>query len=358
MWVPKQMPMEVELIDCKYRAVLALTDGGTLYARWSPEDNPEAGVTLVVSDDWGATWSEVHNFGGNIKQAHKMPDGAMLVMRVDGKIYRSDASLSNWTQVHDTGKAFWDGFGVRVWQNIVLVAEYGQNGRRVHMSRDQGQTWSVIFTHPDSSTSLHIHDVAYDPYEGIIWVATGDRPPRDLIFWSDDWGATWNGLPPGEYRRVTQIIPLPKCVLFGTDDHHLQGVFRHDRPKEGTMMGPTVNPYIAWSTRKTWRSVILPDSMTWMTRAAIRYGENAAAYFGFLQNRSVTYLPNQIWGTKDGYNFVLLWEEDQIYHGQGASVMAVFDPIEDGTMCARILRPTEASKHWIVKFNEPEWVAL
>src|SRR5690625_1596632 len=233
------MPPGSNIISTNGRGVLWLDAEGVLYAC---RTNPNAvwGTALEKSTDWGETWTEVFQAEGEyIRQARKMDDGSILAFGSLGSVWKSDTNETNFVKTHQHGEgySFFEGMGVKVYGDVVLIAEYGNagGGHQVYMSRDGGSSFESIFR--NHSNDHHIHDVAYDHYEGIVWISCGDNPPNDMIFWSDNWGESWRHLKPGldKQRRATQIIPMPNCVLFGTDEHHLLGVYRHDRPESGTM---------------------------------------------------------------------------------------------------------------------------
>src|SRR5690625_3864749 len=289
------------VVSTNGRGVLWLDKEGILYGT-HPTNNYRWGGTVEKSEDWGETWTTLHTVSEEyIRQIRKLNDGSVMAFGSLGGVYKSDENEQNFQLVHrhDEGKSMNEGFGVKVYDNILLICEYGTNyGHQVYMSKDYGETFESIFLNPNPKDH-HIHDVAYDPYEGLIWVACGDNPPNDMIFWSADWGKTWRNLNPGidKQRRVTMIMPMPDCVLFGTDEHHLLGVYRHDRPESGTMT-KDVDPYPAWSALDFYHQYTDVNPKPWVTQAAIT--DDGAAYFGFLMPNGYVKLPSQIWATKTG----------------------------------------------------------
>ena len=97
-----------------------------------------------------------------------------------------------------------------------MFGEYGVGHKgKIQFSSDCGVTWRTILTmDPSDPTVDHVHDVRFDPYEKPDLECWGDGRPADTVFFTDDFGATWQTLADKHYIRATTIIPLPDCVLF------------------------------------------------------------------------------------------------------------------------------------------------
>ncbi len=105
----------------------------------------------------------------------------------------------------------------------IYWGEYFLNLRRsksVHVfcSKDRGRNWDVIYTFPKGSI-CHIHRIVYDPYDNAFLVSTGDRD-GEVAIWKTD--GDFSKLEPvvqgNQLYRTASILPLPSCILYGTDN--------------------------------------------------------------------------------------------------------------------------------------------
>lgn len=101
--------------------------------------------------------------------------------------------------------------------------------RHVYRSKDAGETWQVIYTHP-VRLNTHIHCIEWDNYRGRLWVCVGDEGLGGMPGWaySDNYGDTFsfveNNDATGQIPFMdTAIIPTRRYVLFGSD-HHPAGI--------------------------------------------------------------------------------------------------------------------------------------
>lgn len=113
---------------------------------------------------------------------------------------------------------------------VILLGEYGNGDvRRLYLSRNGGQSWSVIYTHNRklgvTATNNHIHHAMYDKDTGKIWLSAGDGL-NSYMGWSSDWGVTWNDVParlplvdnPGAtYRQPTILTPTSSRIISTPD---------------------------------------------------------------------------------------------------------------------------------------------
>src|SRR5690606_24137586 len=141
--------------------------------------------------------------------------------------------------------------------------------------------------------------------------------------------------------RLTQIMPLPNCVIFSSDQRRRISVVRYDRPLAGTASITNMPPIRDnWPTTDEWPFVeswfmgMIPDepqAYHWGTNAAVAYGANARAVFGFRQGADSPF-PLKIWTTDDGMRFNCVWMSPWL----GGSVGGVFGPDQDGNYVAAV----------------------
>ena len=233
------------------------------------------GNQIRASLDFGVTWESGYLFqaptGHATEWVTQTKDGELLVCAyataaVTGtfsirKIYKSTGYLGGtvaptWTLVKETdrnGITFVQ-WGLSDYKNYMFLAEYGaktgvyyseslpngapagQYARYVYMSKDYGMTWQVVF---DLNTvtdgiGVHLHGVAYDPWWNRIWVGHGDGAfGTNGLYYSDNFGKTWTSATQfnnagSNFSQSVYIIPMPTCILFGSDSYP-NGVQRIDR---------------------------------------------------------------------------------------------------------------------------------
>ena len=321
----KAIPLDYEIIPLTgYRRVVAVDPKtNTVYI--------SNGSTLEKTVDWGTTFETVHNFGSRVDYVEPLADGALLVITLNKKVWRYIGGAA--TEVlQATGTPL---NGVCAYGNFVMFGEYavGYKGR-IQFSSDYGVTWRTILTmDPSDPTVDHVHDVRFDPYENLIWSVWGDGRPADTVFFTDDFGATWQTLADKHYIRATSIIPLPDCVLFGTDQYYTVGTYRHDRPHSGTSQSD-VRPYLDWRARK---DTFEANAVTWATRAAITYGgpDDAIAFWGYHQASSgAGILPAAIYASDGGRPYPV-WCQDKLADGtDGNGIEGVWGPTASGHLIA------------------------
>lgn len=357
-YVPKQLPMPGEIIDVGGKLIKHLSKEGELYAI-----EQRVSRKLFKSSDWGETWTIlVENTGSNIQQALKMPSGKVLVALRNGSLILSDTNESNFQKVFEIdtpGDAhFAETFGFSEYNNLVFIGEYGPRVRRGYMSDNGGEegSWREVFKHPDERID-HLHDIRFDPYENLIWVLTGDGGVKNTVYFSADFGRSWESMALDNSLRATMIIPLPECVLFGSDDYEDLSIYKHVRPPEGTQ-GTIVDPYRTWSPKKNWKGVT-----PWVTNAAVVYGGDSAAYFGALQFEPVE-LPASIYGTKNGEEFYPIWTYNKlpsVLPGKGfnsCGIMGVFGPDNEGNLAAALGTDIDGTFLHLIKVKAPDWIEL
>lgn len=321
--IPKVMPLAYERIPlAEGTKCRELDSSGKVYVA--------AGAVLKRSADWGDTWAELYTFASPIYHVRVLNNNDILVILSNG-IYKSKDDGVTFSLAYTISGIVSEWGSLSVYDRIVVVNSYHTDHKKIYLSKDWGDTWELIYDCPYNIS--HFHNVAFDPYEGIIWACSGDSIPRDKIFWSDDYGKTWNILEEGLYVRATEIIPLPKCVLFVSDDHREMYVARHDRPDRGTM-GTEVNPQKVFLPKKYIYEATTP--LTWGTNACITYGLNGMGFFGWKQGNVDVNSPAIVYAT-DGYSFTPIWIQEKLPTasvGTVTGICGVFGPDTNNNIVA------------------------
>ena len=357
--LPKTIPVPFEKINASGTKIRHLTKDGVLYGAKTADSR------LHKSADFGETWVPLATTPPEVAaQVHKFTDGKLLVIARNGKTYLSDEAEENFALVYDFNTSIGEAFGMDVYGDMVFISSYaGNNYDRCYMSFDQGATWKQILQHPDPSIS-HFHDIAYDPYENIVWACSGDYGVKDNVFYSNDFGNTWEttyGIPDLNVRS-TAIIPLPKCVLFVSDTNGSMFVWRYDRHPEGTQ-GHQVIPYKAWFHK---RNIPLDKSDFVGSKPAITYGAESSALFGWhAYNPGGNVTPAVVIATKDGYSFTTIWTSGELMDPSNTNyvdggLMGVFGPTDTNEYVAYYTKGdkdnlTAVPSRYAVKINFPGW---
>jgi len=121
----------------------------------------------------------------------------------------------------------------------VFMGEYVMNLDRtqpiaLYRSLDRGNTFSPVFTFPPGEIR-HIHFVQWDPFEGTLWMGTGDADPECRLYRSADHGDTWDLVGGGsQLWRAVCVAFRPDALYWGTDagsdsGRHPNSIVRFDR---------------------------------------------------------------------------------------------------------------------------------
>jgi hypothetical protein len=246
--------------------------------------------SIYFSDDEGATRitisrtpGVVDHFPASVVATRVAGDGSIIVWQADNTIWRGTIGAA-FTEVYTMGGYPLVVYGTSVYENIVFCNEYTDLGGATthpyaYLSTDYGATWELIFTMParvDFGANHHIHTVAYDRYQDLLWVVCGDTGNRG-IYYSADMGNNWTALaaPGAMDDNMIQIIPLPECVLFLTDSSPA-GVHRLMRNQSKLYTSADVS--FVFNPLSGNPVGALPIG----SRPVIVYGNSARAYFSFL----------------------------------------------------------------------------
>ena len=380
-WEASPSPATLTSLTAQVAAATRLTPPRQQIGTWSPTATPASQATMPSTlshdrltawsgdagdggvretKDYGATWTVLHNFARPTAWVQQLGDGELLVSVGTGtdprELWRSNGypnlgAGATWTKVLTaTGPSitFSGSWGFSQHDNIVLVNEYGpkfgsggvvegQNARYSYMSTDYGKTWRQIFDlnayvtgfqGRAASTGIHLHGVAWDPYWDRIWITFGDDVNGTI--YSDDLGVTWQtafyGTTANAPWQVVGILPMPKCILFGTDTAP-NGVVRIDRT--GGKRGGTY-PHVQAYTIPGDDGVTRTHLCHVMYRVG-RVGDDGPAILGFSAESNPA--ASFIVATYDGYDFKLLWQDSQV-QAAGKGVRSVIGPTLTGELIA------------------------
>jgi hypothetical protein len=171
------------------------------------------GARASISDDWGATWSEV-NVGGvangsYINGAFKYSVGLIWAVGNGGYIWYSEDRGDSWTEILPATT----GVSVELWDihspsdDSEIVYAVGSDNTVIY-SADGGSSWSTISGPADGTENLYGVDV---DSQYLLYVG-GQRDASEECLWkSEDGGTNWTAIAftgstdaSGEVRRVRQ----------------------------------------------------------------------------------------------------------------------------------------------------------
>lgn len=246
-------------------------------------------------------------------------------------------------------------WGMSVYENIVIVSEYGLRGvegaRHVYLSTDHGNTFKVIFDQmtttaeiegaPTWTESGHLHTVEYDPYWNRIWLVVGDNP-NSATYYSDDLGESWTFVEGSTVVQYTGIKALPDAVIFGSDrnpngvHHYIRGD-KSEMPKIRTSLLLNDVDLITHVFQKAFKRDFKPSTPTYFAATAVSARDESSV----------------ITGTVNGKKSYVLWEADKTGIYSGNISVALGNTIQ-GNIIAVITDPTIDGRR-IIKAKAPDW---
>lgn len=315
-----------------------------------------SGGALRESVDDGVTWTTVNTWtgatlGGAVRE---FEDGELLVVVTPTATdapsevwvssgYPTLGAGATWTkriQPTTPGIRFTDAWSVYVHGSIGLVAEYGpkegsagvvvgsgQFARLVHLTLDNGKTWTQILDLATlaggTDVGLHLHGVAWDPYWDRIWVTWGDD--QNGTSFSDDLGATWHNAHydssvNGPYQNVG-ILPMKDVVLFGSDIAP-NGIYSIDRA-QGKHSGAYTIELAHAINAETQRNALC--------QGIFQASPDHPAFFAF--GSETRPMASQIVATRDGRTFYKVWEDEAVQPA-GRGLRSVIGPTLRGRLFA------------------------
>lgn len=228
---------------------------GMVYCSGSGNEGNDIKLYRFSGEYSSATVEEGYDFSnehpnGTIHYVTKTKKGYVVMINDFGtgtqaKIYFSESFSSGFSLVQelspDTSAQFWncDFFhGDKISNtSIGLVGEYSSNDgdvpHKLWLTKDAGESWESILTTEiiDSTTQVHFHGVAYDPYDSRIYAAQGDGD-NDRLWYSEDLGESWEYIDEfidkdklGRFEtgkglhQPTMIIPTAQKIIITPDTY-------------------------------------------------------------------------------------------------------------------------------------------
>ncbi len=344
--LPDKMPVTYEIIPLTTLVsarVLGLANDGTVYAM--------DGMKVVKSIDWGSNWTDVYtSAAGQPQHALKTPSGNVVVLTVNGKVFRSDTAEANFTEV--VLDPLYQGtplgsLGPYQYDKYIMLPDYG--AMSAYLSVDEGESFTRVFTSPDSRGG-HVHAFAFDPYEGLLWACCGDAYWSTRIFWSCDLGKTWVTHKADLRYRMTSIMPLPDCILFGADQYNEMAVYKYDRIPTGAMSAPEKVELSLFHRTPYWEA---GGPTIWATTPCITYGAKGRAYWGYYQHYNERHFPSAVWAS-DGAKIYPIWIDDHIPEIGGVfsvGIWGVYGPDKDNNIVAYLRDKRDGVDYHMVKIS-------
>lgn len=105
--------------------------------------------------------------------------------------------------------------------DCILVGEYHANTTldkmSVYKSEDEGLTWTTAYSF-DAGTILHIHGIAYDEFDDVFWISTGDHNSQvRLVKASTDFSKVEVVLQGGQANRFLDMRITQKYLITTND---------------------------------------------------------------------------------------------------------------------------------------------
>lgn len=196
------------------------------------------GARCSLSDDWGATWTEV-DMGGNtngsfVTSAFAFSAGMILATGNGGYVYKSEDRGSSWTAYSNTttgtSQDLWD---IHSPDGVWLIA-CGTNNVIIK-SVDGGTSWTSI-TGPSVTTTLWTIQA---PSKYRLLVGGSIDASSDCLWYSEDGGSTWNDL---DFTGSTTALGQVRRLRLTNDAPLQHWVFIHGANNGSTLRwGPGIN---------------------------------------------------------------------------------------------------------------------
>ena len=87
----------------------------------------------------------------------------------------------------------------------------------IYTSSDCGRSWAIAYTFAPGEIR-HVHNVIFDPWQGCLWILTGDSGPEcRIISASCDFARVETILTGSQQTRAAALVPTREGVVFSTD---------------------------------------------------------------------------------------------------------------------------------------------
>jgi len=149
------------------------------------------GARCSISDDWGATWSEV-DMGGTtfvhrVLRAFAFGPGLIFAVGSDGYVYKSEDRCASWTEIDsDTTGTIKDLWDIHTPDGINVCAVGSDN--TIIFSDDGADSWTTKTGPADGTENLYA--VTVDS-KWIIWCGGEVDASEECLWSSQDQGDTW-----------------------------------------------------------------------------------------------------------------------------------------------------------------------
>jgi hypothetical protein len=201
-----------------------------------------ARIRPPFGEPWGGYVAALRRMFGYQELVELLPlDAGRLLVFAGGWIHVLDLSTGRARRTHELryfGRGKGRGlmaFGLcRDLGGELYFAEYvtesGDRPTGIWKSVDVGESWALCYEFAPTDIR-HIHVVQCDPYDGAIWIGTGDRDEHCFVGRSTDGGATFEWVGQGrQIHRTCSFTFHPDAVIWGMDaDFEQNHVIRWDR---------------------------------------------------------------------------------------------------------------------------------
>lgn len=212
------------------------------------------GATIYTSVD-GENWEELKSVptyeNNGIAKLFISDTGRIITCMGNGEIWRTDLNQGFGAgATYKTGN-FSHYYGSTQHGNVIGVTTYETAGlgetkkHEAWLSTDNGATFKKIFDkntlvslQPDNDGRVHLHDIEYDPYSGVIYIWNGDFE-NAVLNYSTDMGNTWSTIEPTKVNgNTTQLIASKTGIALGGDT--FGGGFEYVRLDRSKLLFPEI----------------------------------------------------------------------------------------------------------------------
>ena len=212
------------------------------------------GATIYTSVD-GENWEELKSVptyeNNGIAKLFISDTGRIITCMGNGEIWRTDLNQGFGAgATYKTGN-FSHYYGSTQHGNVIGVTTYETAGlgetkkHEAWLSTDNGATFKKIFDkntlvslQPDNDGRVHLHDIEYDPYSGVIYIWNGDFE-NAVLNYSTDMGNTWYTIEPTKVNgNTTQLIASKTGIALGGDT--FGGGFEYVRLDRSKLLFPEI----------------------------------------------------------------------------------------------------------------------